>query len=91
MTAATQTRAGRPPGNWWDDIDPVAVERALRGDEVRLTLAERLEAVRILTEPPHRLSMAATGERLHMAARTVGRYRRRLRSADAAQDNRSQT
>lgn len=56
-----------------DDVDEVAVELAMRGERVRLTPAERVEAV-------HRLTVQGVGvtriaARLHMTDRTVCRLR----------------
>lgn len=55
------------------DIDPVAVERAMDGDPVRLNRAERLAAVRALTAQGRTSEEIA--DVLHMSTRVVFRYR----------------
>jgi len=54
-------------------IDEIAVERAMAGDAVRLTIRERGEAVRRLTAAG--LTARQVASRLHITTRTVVRYR----------------
>jgi hypothetical protein len=56
-------------------IDEIAVEEAVRGRHVKLTLAERNEAVRRLTERGH--SAREIADRLRTTKRSVGRRRAR--------------
>ena len=70
---------GHPPG---DDIDEIAVERALAGDGIRLehlNWAEQAEVVRLLTERGK--SIRDIADLLATTARTVSRRRRRVRAA----------
>lgn len=55
----------------WSDLDPVAVERACDGDQVRLTRAERTQAVRTLRQQG--LSLNQIAQRLHIDQRQVSR------------------
>jgi len=57
-------------------VDPVAVERAVTGDRVRLTCYEREEAVRQLREQG--MNSQEIARRLHMSARHVLRIRQRI-------------
>jgi DNA-binding NarL/FixJ family response regulator len=59
-------------------IDEVAVERAAKGERIRLTPAERQAAVAHLTRWGY--SAAEIAERLGVTARTVERIRARLRT-----------
>lgn len=59
--------------------DPVTVERLVTGIPVRATTAERVEAALTLTARGY--SAAEIAERLHIAARTVVRYRGKARAA----------
>ena len=54
-------------------IDPVAVERAISGDAIRLTVPERVEVVRQLTA--RGLSANEIAGQLGVAHRSVTRYR----------------
>lgn len=54
-------------------IDEIAVERAMHGDPVPLTTAERTIAVARMTA--RGLTNQQIGERLHRSRRTVQRYR----------------
>lgn len=54
-------------------VDEIAVERACNGDPVTLTVAERAEAVRLMTAKG--MTARQIAERLRMAERTVVRYR----------------
>lgn len=54
-------------------VDEIAVEKALLGERVRLTIRERAIVVAKLTRLG--LSTNVIGERLGLAARTVTRYR----------------
>jgi DNA-binding CsgD family transcriptional regulator len=54
-------------------IDEIAVERAVSGERVCLSAAERAEAIRLLHG--RGLSAQQIAERLHVTARTVQRYR----------------
>jgi ribosomal protein L32 len=56
-------------------IDEVAVERAMRGDVVRLTTRERLEAIRRLAARGH--SDAEIAQLLHSTGEAVCKYRTR--------------
>lgn len=58
------------------EIDDVAVDLALSGERVRLSILERREAVR--RAHAERWSDNLTAERLHLAARTVLRIRQEL-------------
>lgn len=60
-------------------IDEIAVERAMHGEPVRLTRAERLEVVARLTARGYSLNQIA--ERLHSSRRRVERARQRLSAA----------
>lgn len=60
-------------------IDEVAVARAAHGDPVRLTRAERAEAVRRLTN--HGRSAAQIAGLLRITPRSVVRNRAKLRHA----------
>ncbi|OPC83051.1 hypothetical protein B4N89_20790 [Embleya scabrispora] len=72
-TCSELTRGtGRRP----DEVDPMAVERAVAGNPGKLNPAECREAVRILTE--RRLSYRDIAEHLRVASRTVTRARRHL-------------
>jgi hypothetical protein len=55
------------------DIDEIAVERAMNGDQVRLSGAERDEVIRRLTEKGYPVREIA--DRLRTTARTVSRRR----------------
>ena len=57
------------------EVDPVAVERAIGGDRVRLTVPERAAAIARLTAIG--LSSNEIGLRLGLASRTVTRHRAR--------------
>lgn len=61
------------------EVDPIAVERAIGGDPVRLSCPERSEAIARLTAAG--LSANQIAERLGVASRSVTRYRARLRGA----------
>lgn len=61
--------------------DPIAVELACQGDEIRVSVAERVEAVRRLTASGR--SGNAIADVLHVDRRTVCRYRAKLRQAAA--------
>lgn len=63
-------------------VDEIAVERACAGDPVVLTVAERAEAVRRLTE--RGMVAHEIAKRLRVAPRTVVRYRRRTGNPSAA-------
>jgi DNA-binding NarL/FixJ family response regulator len=63
----------RAPKSRDPNIDEVAVERAMAGDWVTLTLAERAEVVRRLTD--RGLAAHEIARRLRVAPRTVVRYR----------------
>ena len=54
-------------------VDPVAIERAIAGDAITLTHAERVEAVRITAARGN--SDAEIAQRLRVTARTVQRIR----------------
>lgn len=56
-----------------DSVDEIAIERAMHGDPVRLTKAERAEAVARMTK--RGLSAAEIGRRLRRSERTVQRRR----------------
>ena len=58
------------------ELDEVAVMRLIAGDPVRSTKAERLEAVRVLTERGQ--SAAWIAQRLHVTERSVTRHRAEL-------------
>lgn len=60
-------------------LDEVAVERAMNGDPVALTKAERAEVVRRLTA--RGLPVRQIAERLHTTSRTITRVRARMRTA----------
>jgi DNA-binding CsgD family transcriptional regulator len=65
------------------DVDEIAVQRAAyHGDPIRLTVAERVEAVDYLTR--HHYSAQQIADRLGMTERTVQRYRARARARQAA-------
>ena len=70
--AGVASRCGTP-----DDVDEMAVERALSGDPPRLTRAERREVTRILTARGYSATQIAS--RLRTSPRTVIRYRAELR------------
>ena len=56
------------------DVDMIAVERAMQGDRVFLTIKERGIAIDRLTQKG--LSASAIAARLGIASRTVVRYRK---------------
>lgn len=62
-----------------EDLDDIAVERAMTGDRVALTGAERDEVVRRLTA--RGLPVRQIAERLHTTPRTVTRLRSSIRAA----------
>lgn len=62
-----------------DHLDEVAVERAMAGDRVALTKAERAEVVGRLTE--RGLSVRQIAEQLHTTSRTITRVRSSMRAA----------
>ena len=66
-------RYQRGPRRRGDDIDDIAVERAMHGDPLVLTLPERELAVQLLTSRGH--SALEIARRLRIAPRTVERYR----------------
>ena len=66
-------RYQRGPRRRRDDIDDVAVERAMHGDPLVLTLPERKLAVQRLTSRGH--SAVEIARRVRIAPRTVERYR----------------
>jgi hypothetical protein len=66
-------------------IDEIAIERAMSGDMVWLTMPERLEAVRLMTERGWPASRIA--ERMHATKRSVVRWRAML-AAPAAEAGR---
>ena len=68
------------------DIDEIAVERAMDGDHVRLTVAERDEAVRRLTSKGY--SVRQIAEYLGTTTRTVMRRRAADRAARLRASNR---
>jgi hypothetical protein len=55
------------------DLDEVAIQRAMAGDTITLTKAERLEATRLLTERDH--SAADIADRIGVTQRTSQRDR----------------
>lgn len=57
----------------FDDVDEIAVWRAIGGERIRLNAAERVEAVRLLAARGY--STSAASERLGMAYRSVLRIR----------------
>jgi DNA-binding NarL/FixJ family response regulator len=66
-------RYQRGPRRRRDDIDDIAVERAMYGDPIVLTLPERKLAVQLLSSRGH--SALEIACRLRIAPRTVARYR----------------
>lgn len=68
-------RAGKPLERHRDELDPIQVERALYGDRVPLSLAERIEAVRRLNREG--LTDPQIADRLHVSDRCVLRLRHR--------------
>lgn len=73
---------GEPDPAANDALDETAIHRALHGDDVQLTPAERVEAVRILNA--RGLSDAQVAARLHLADRSVVRIRMKHQIARAA-------
>lgn len=72
--ATAQKARGQTQREQHDEVDEMAVERAINGDPPkRLTRAERVEAVRRLAAARH--SDAAVAERLRMSERHVTRIR----------------
>lgn len=68
------------PANLDIDLDEIAIERAMAGDHcVRLTAAERIEAVHRLSARGR--SIATIAELLSTSKRTVSRHRRRASAA----------
>lgn len=57
------------------EVDPIAVERAVLGERMRLTVPERHEVIQRLTASG--LSANQIADRLGVAQRTVTRYRAR--------------
>lgn len=74
MTSAITVRAARR-GGWYKgaDVDEVAVLRAVRGDHLRLTTAEREAAIDELDRAG--LSAAEVADRIGCSERTVMRRR----------------
>ena len=67
-----------------DDIDDIAVERAMHGDPLVLTLPERKLAVQLLTSRGH--SALEIARRVRIAPRTVERYRAAERAQRPCKD-----
>ncbi len=63
-------------------IDEIAIERAISGERLHLTMLERREAVARLTR--RGLSARRIAELLHTTSRTIARQRASNRNATAA-------
>jgi hypothetical protein len=72
---------GRHPNGAFD-IDEIAIERAMNGDEVKINGSERDEVIRRLTDRGYPVRHIA--DRLHTTARTVTRRRAANRAKQAA-------
>ncbi|MFJ8208157.1 hypothetical protein [Streptomyces sp. NPDC096033] len=62
-------------GTCYGDIDLIAVERAMNGQPVKLTVAEMLHAARLLSA--RGLDDAEVGRRLRQGRHAIGEWRRR--------------